>query len=772
MPQQVSTAVENNFTKGYLTQYTGLNFPENAATDLDNCWLSLTGGISRREGMNFEENFALTELEVTGKAINSYKWNNVGGDGSTQIVVVQVGAQLHFYKSSDATASSPLSTKKLVSVLQIGSFLVADSSEDPSVTECQFTDGNGFLFVFHPNCEPFYCTYDNGSVIGTTIALQIRDVTGITETNVADNFRPSTLSRVHEYNLNNQGWTSGNPWQVRSTSSVLVATGARSWNIGLGVPVSVGQHVIANWTGSYTGQNTMSGTVSGYSGGIITIAINSVDNQIQNNIYSSWTLTPLTNGYINSWFSAIGNYPSNSDVWWRFKDSTNVFNPASTFANITINTAPAPKGKIILNAFNQDRSLSSALPDLTPVKTTKRPSTGIWFQGRIWYAGIDASQQATGNAQYYTWTENIYFSQTVQTQVEFGKCYKENDPTSEDLFDDLPTDGGVITIQGCGSIYKLFPIQNGLLVFAANGIWFITGSRGIGFAANDYTITNISYIQSISGTSFVNVQGLPYFWNEEGIYCVTPSPNNGLQVQPITVDTILRYYESIPLQSKKFARAAYDPVEYVIQWIYRDENETDVTSRYQFNKILNYNVYNKAFSPYTLVGTPYVHAINYVVSPGGSTAPEPAVKYFCSYPSTISLNQTTFSSLYDDRFVDFFDYDDAGTDYTSYFVTGYKIRGQAIRKYQPQYVQLWTAMYGKPAAYKIQGIWDYANDRNSNRWSTQQVANLGVTRFDVLPKRHKIRGHGYALQYKITSVSGMPFDIIGWAVVDTTNAGT
>jgi len=51
-----------------------------------------------------------------------------------------------------------------------------------------------------------------------------------------------------------------------------------------------------------------------------------------------------------------------------------------------------------------------------------------------------------------------------------GNCYQVNDPTSDQLFDLLPTDGGVIVIQGCGSIYKLFPLQNALLVFAANGV--------------------------------------------------------------------------------------------------------------------------------------------------------------------------------------------------------------------------------------------------------------------------------------------------------------
>ena len=147
-----------------------------------------------------------------------------------------------------------------------------------------------------------------------------------------------------------------------------------------------------------------------------------------------------------------------------------------------------------------NRSGVSGIAGLTSIVTTIRPRTGTWFQGRVFYAGVDASQQATGDAQYYTWTENIYFSQIITPgdNTEFGYCYEINDPTSETLFDLLPSDGGVINIQGSGSIYKLFPVVNGLLVFAANGIWFITGSQGIGFTATVYTVTKLSGVQSIS----------------------------------------------------------------------------------------------------------------------------------------------------------------------------------------------------------------------------------------------------------------------------------
>jgi len=78
---------------------------------------------------------------------------------------------------------------------------------------------------------------------------------------------------------------------------------------------------------------------------------------------------------------------------------------------------------------------------------------------------VDDSFTASGTAPRYSWSENIYFSQIVETTDQFGRCYQTNDPTSEDLFDLLPTDGGVIQIQGSGSVYKLFPVQMVYLSF-------------------------------------------------------------------------------------------------------------------------------------------------------------------------------------------------------------------------------------------------------------------------------------------------------------------
>ncbi len=794
MPQQVLNSVENNFTKGLVTEFTGLNFPENAATDTFNCNYTLIGDVIRREGIDYETNFALNALgDRSGKALSDYKWNNAGGDGLTQIIVTQVGSTLYFFLSTSATTNAPLSTTKLSSTVNLVNFVPAFSFLDPSPIECQYSDGNGYLFIYHPYCDPIYCTYNAGVITPNGITIRTRDFQGIPEPGIDANTRPNVLSAEHLYNLENQGWTQGNPYSATSTSNSNIAVGSfvpgnYVFTVAAGLSATNGDSVNLTFTGimrpqAYSGTIIASGTVTAYAGTSLTINILTiVDPYIALNS-GTWTIVPINHGYITTWNTAVGNFPSNADVWWYFKDTTGAFNPTTTINRVTLASGNAPRGHFILKEFIQSRATIAAIAGITDIVTPIRPKTGTWFQGRVWYTGVDAQQPVTGDEPYVTWSENIYFSNIVTSTADFGNCFQTNDPSSQTLFNLLPSDGGVIKIPGAGSIYKLFPLQNAMIVFAANGIWYLTGSTGIGFAANDYTIVKLSAVRSISSTSFVDVQGLPIFWNEEGIYKVEPAKQgtrllsnplhvNPLEVNPITVGTILTFYQSIPLQSKKFVKGAYNPLDYVVQWVYRNTNETNVTDRYQYDRILNYNNVNNAFFPHSIATGPgftFVHGVRYIEGPGGSTSPPSGFKYFSSQLVT-GIFKYTFSDEHDSTFVDWFSFDGKGVNFTSFFVTGYKLHGQASRRFQLPYIYVYSRL-GQPVAYYIQSLWDYALNTDSGRWSVQQIVNINNPNFGMAFRRHRLRGWGLVLQIRITSVDGQPFDVMGWSLYETANQG-
>lgn len=807
---QVARNVQNNFIAGLKTEYTALNFPENAATDCSNMTFSLIGDVSRRAGIDYETHFKMLNATFNA-AVNTYKWNNVGGDGQTQIVVLQQGATLGFFLSSNTTTSTSLSGQLLSQGVNINSFLATGGTFDSTV-ECQFSDGNGYLFVFHPSCDPFYCTYNpsNQSITANAITVQIRDFAGIPEPGVPYNFRPNALTPEHEYNLLNQGWSIGSlggGWTASSTTSNDTSLGAHTWT--LTTPISPSSLVAVNQVVTLTVSSgegssvTETGIVQSFT--VVGSTVTSITLSIQS---TSWPGTPFiptkpwnfsvsagNSATINIWNQVEGNYPANSDVWWTFKNSSGLFTASSLpsiVPSVTFNAGQAPQGHFILNAFFQDRSSASGVSSRQSISTQARPKTGCWFQGRVFYAGVDASQVAANDAPYYTWTENIYFSQIVQGTADFGICYQTNDPTAENFFDLLPTDGGVIVIQGSGSIYKLFPVQNGLLVFAANGIWFITGSTGIGFSANDYTITKISGVRSISGTSFVNVLGWPYFWNVEGIYTVEPTKGGGggLEVNNLVVGNILSFYDNIPHISKLYARGAYDPISFQIKWCYRTTPEIDISNRYLFDGVLVHNTVEirpqvgKAFYPY-LIGSgtstvngitfPSISAILYIENPsGGVNVPDPIFKYLVTSSQGLTFSEESNTLTY----TDWLAFDGTGVDAAAFLRTGYNLKpqhhpyygyfSQALVKHSVSYINVFirnTADNG----FIFNSVWDWASSSDTGKFSSeQQITNsLTSNKFQYVNRRLRVRGRGYALQLQFKSQVGKPMDIVGWSVFES-----
>ena len=210
------------------------------------------------------------------------------------------------------------------------------------------------------------------------------------------------------------------------------------------------------------------------------------------------------------WRSLLNTYPSNADVWWVMKNTSNAFDVDArdkfTFAS------PAPKGHYILDAFNQDREtlrdatdVTVAFGDVIPDVTSggKRPTAVASYAGRIWYAGVNAQGFST----------NIYFTQVVLDETQYPKCYQNNDPTDEDLSDTLDTDGGVINIPEIGTVVALRAVGSSLLIFAENGIWAIQGSgESVGFKATDFNINKISEIRATGSTSFVDTNQALLWW--------------------------------------------------------------------------------------------------------------------------------------------------------------------------------------------------------------------------------------------------------------------
>lgn len=202
MTRAAAVSVEQNFSGGLITEATGLNFPENSASDMSDVDLRNDGALTRRKGFAPEVGYQENSLSGTPTAIMEYVWNNVANIGDLTFVVQQIDNTLKFFQVTPSALSTGLSS----SSISLSSFKAAGApTTDSSV--CQFTQGNGRLFVAHPYCDPFYVDYDltTDTFSATRITIQIRDFTRQSDGLKTDE-RPATLTNLHKYNLYNQGW--------------------------------------------------------------------------------------------------------------------------------------------------------------------------------------------------------------------------------------------------------------------------------------------------------------------------------------------------------------------------------------------------------------------------------------------------------------------------------------------------------------------------------------------------------------------------------------
>lgn len=687
MSRNQAIVVENNFSKGLITEATGLNFPENAATSSLNVVFKETGRAYKRKGIDFEPSYSTVNItRGTTDVVRTYQWRSVRGNGSVNFTVTQVGATLYFYQENGPNS---LSAGRKSFKVNLNSF-DSGSSSSPAQEPCDFASGNnGYLFVFNKACDPFYCVMSSNfnSITTTRIVPKIRDMKGLPEPGVAVDTRPKSLTSTHRYNLLNQGW-----------------------------------------------------------GTITQAVVNGIE---------------VTQQALQAWDISRTDFPSNADAWWYYKiitasDSSRVgkFRPEDGPGRFEIGNTPAPKGHFILEAFNLNRTDVSGVTGVTSEYTLERPSAGAFFAGRIFMGGVSDSGFAG----------RIYFSQIIENDEQIEKCYQENDPTSEKISDLLPTDGGVIVITDLGSVIKMIPIGPALVVFASNGIWAISGSEGVGFTANDYSIQKLSSSRALSIYSFIDIEGFPLWWNEDGIYTVKGGEGQGLMVESLTDRTIKSHYSTIPSMSKQYASGAYDPINKVVQWGYVSTAPSNIREAQDYSHILCLNLLSGAFYLYT-AGTTSA-AVSGIVCPVGGT-----IKYFAASISG-STYRYSFAQEYRDTYRDW----EAAISvsgaiyYDAYIVTGYRIRGEGLRDAQSNYVSVFFDTLANSSCW-LQGVWDYANSGNSGRWSTPQQAYKVRPNADVQWSRLKVRGRGKSLQFRLQGETGKPFSIIGWSVLESVNGG-
>jgi hypothetical protein len=388
----------------------------------------------------------------------------------------------------------------------------------------------------------------------------------------------------------------------------------------------------------------------------------------------------------------------------------------------------------------------------------ERPSCVDFFAGRVFYGGI----------QDHGISNNIYFTQIIEDEQQYGKCFQKNDPTDEHIPDLLPDDGGVIKIPEMGTLTKLYSYQSALLAFASNGVWLISGSSGSFFKADDYQVKKISSIGMNSPDSCVSLKGLPAWWGEDGIYTIQFDPNyDSFTPISLTLDSIDTYYRDIPVANRVYVKGAYDENEQVAYWLY--SVDTDISSDpYRYDSVLCLDGKTRAFYVWEIGAGPVVRTVDFIKPADRSESG--LLKFMIHRSYTGSAANQTFAEVTNTSYLDW-QVEGTEVDYDSYFVTGYKLDGETQKFFQPNYVFVFLEAEDNASCY-MQGIYDFTTSSATGKWSTrQQIYNENLTNRGVNFRRLKVRGKGRALQLRFESESGKPFTIIGWSIFESVNSG-
>lgn len=516
---------------------------------------------------------------------------------------------------------------------------------------------------------------------------------------------------------------------------------------------------------------------------------------------------------IEEYKTEIGKYPGNNKQWFLGKVEVAAggyevgdFNP-ELLNKVHVGNSRAPRGHFILNAFAKDRSGVSGIAGLSTVTETTRPNTCCFASGRIFFGH----------------TNNVYFSQILSEKHKAGLCFQDNDPTAEEISDLLANDGGVIPISSADKILLTKEVSNGIMVFANNGVWFISGGEA-GFSATDYQITKISSVGTDAPRSIVDTEGHIYWWSKTGIQRIDQQTSmfgnvagsfNSINITENTIDTFIK---DIPSTVRKYVKGVFDHGTNTIHWLYA----TSELGRVNFyNRLLNYNIITESFFPWSLTSGDYPYItgvyitsdinritndVPVVVDPddpvvldngdpvvaSGTTlsAKDSFVQYIVAEPQ-VSTWKFTIGNFTNDNYVDWETYDDEGATYNSFVETGFEILEDAARKKQIVYLQPFFRQteenfvadgddytVDKPSSCYLTTKWDWSNASASNKWSTRiqsyRLARVPpvdpldltlTTGFKVVTTKNKIRGQGRALQFRFeTDEAGKNFDLLGWQV--------
>lgn len=494
-----------------------------------------------------------------------------------------------------------------------------------------------------------------------------------------------------------------------------------------------------------------------------------------------------------------GKYPSNTKSWIYGKNASDDFDSA-VLNKQDFGNSPAPKGHFIIDPF---------YPEDDDKRIVYRPKVCAFFAGRTWYAGMPTSDLLG----------TVFFSQVLDNIDKVGNCYQTNDPTSEVISDLEDDDGGTIEIPEAGEIVSLQPLGRGIMVFATNGVWFISGVDQ-GFKASNYAVDRVSSVGCVGGKNVVAVEDTVLYWSTNGIYVVSATNAVEYTATNISEKNIKTFYQDIPILGKLYAEGSYNATNKTIYWLYSNSINTS-TSSGRFNKdtILAFDARLNSWYWFSLDTTTGVIPVSIettkettsisneynviagvdsviantdtvVANVANVSGTRKSYKILSLHPVTSNNYSVTFADFDNTRdsttkFKDWYTFNTAGVEQPSYFITGYNMGGNGpARAMAGQYLTVFMKRTEtsfdsntnplNQSSCKMQSRWDFTDNSYPGKWAAEvevyrqlrpYFTDPGSTFDDGYPlviSKNKLRGRGKAVQFKFTAQTGKDMKIVGW----------
>ena len=376
---------------------------------------------------------------------------------------------------------------------------------------------------------------------------------------------------------------------------------------------------------------------------------------------------------------------------------------------------------------------------------------------------------------FYAVDSLVYYSQVIVTANDAGRCYQANDPTSAEIPDLLATDGGVLALEDTRNIKAMKAFRSGIVVFAGNGVWYISNPEG-GFTATAFTVQKISERGIESTKSIVEAQNALYYFSNNGIMMLVANEFNNLQVQDIAEETIQSYF--LEFFAGKKAEGVYDEGKKQCVWWIPEAGGRGLI----FDTRLGAFYPQRQESLTTCIKTPF--------------SIENAVYYPSNTPAVDNLSVTyNFANTIDDTFQDF------GTSISAYLITGYETLGKFSNKKGISQAKVFfrkteteitdyvdgAYVYDFPSACLFQARWDF--DRSdaygkfmgllptSGKGKEMQlytpmkrgfIPDAYPYTFDtgesLISKKFNIRGNGDAVQFVFRTEDNKDLQLLGYSV--------